>query len=199
MKDTINNTKFSSQNLSELLSIDKESLDLIYGLYISKNKEQSISLNSFVEFLIEDVMNNKDYSGNFDADKKLKLNTVMSIINASLNETKYTKDEVIAILSNLSDELEENTLALVYLYFGSSNEYDENWELTVDILKDERFEDFIDEDMRKEITDSKETISDARELLVGDKYSRIVLNTSMELEDEKTFEYIQKIKDTLNK
>ncbi len=207
MKDTINNTKFSSQNLSELLSIDKESLDLIYGLYISKNKEQSISLNSFVEFLIEDVMNNKDYSGNFDADKKLKLNTVMSIINASLNETKYTKDEVIAILSNLSDELEENTLALVYLYFGSSNEYDENWELTVeqfvnflndDILKDERFEDFIDEDMRKEITDSKETISDARELLVGDKYSRIVLNTSMELEDEKTFEYIQKIKDTLN-
>ena len=77
----------------------------------------------------------------------------MSIINASLNETKYTKDEVIAILSNLSDELEENTLALVYLYFGSSNEYDENWELTVeqfvnflndDILKDERFEDFIE-------------------------------------------------------
>lgn len=207
IKETINNTKFSSQNLSNLLSIDKDSLNLIYGLYISKNQEQSISLNNLLSFMVDDVINNKDYSSNFDEDKKLKLNTVKAIINASINETKYTKDEMIGILSNLSDELEENTLELVYLYFGSSNEYNENWKLTVeqfvnflndDILQDERFEDFIDEDMRNNITDSKETISDSKELLVGDKYSRIVINTSMESENNETFNYIQKIKNILS-
>jgi hypothetical protein len=207
MKDTINNTKFSSQSLSNLLSIDKDSLDLIYGLYISKNQDTTISLNNLVDFLVDDVMNSSDYSSSFDANQKTKLTTVRSIIKASINETKYTKDEMIGILSNLSDELEDNTLELVYLYFGSSNEYNENWKLTVeqfvnflndDILQDERFNDFIDEDMKKDITDSKKDIDDAKELLVGDKYSRVVLNTNMELEDEQTFNYIQKIKDILN-
>jgi predicted RND superfamily exporter protein len=207
MTETINNTKYSSQNLSNLLSIDKDSLDLIYGLYVSKSKEQTISLNELIDFVVDDVMNSSDYSSSFDASKKLKLNTVRSIIKASMNGTKYTKDEMIGILSNLSDELENNTLELVYLYFGSSNEYNENWKLTVeqivkylndDILQDNRFTDFIDEDMRNNITDSKDTIEDAKELLVGNKYSRVVLNTSMEAESEETFNYVQKIKDILN-
>jgi len=43
--------------------------------------------------------------------------------------------------------------------------------------------------MRNEITDSKETITDAKKLLVGDKYSRIVINTKFEPEAENTFEY----------
>ncbi len=206
MKHTINNTKFSSQNLSNLLSIDKNSLDLIYGVYIAKYQKPSISLNHLIDFIVNDVMNNKEYASRFDGNKKLKLNTVKSIINASINETKYTKDEMIAILSNLSDELESNTLELVYLYFGSSREYDENWHLTVEqfvtflndtILQDERFEDFIDEDMKNDIIDSKQTIADAKELLVGDTCSRVVLNTSMELENEETFHYIQNINDIL--
>jgi predicted RND superfamily exporter protein len=208
MNDTLNNTKFSSQSLSNLLEIDKDSLDLIYGLYISKNQEQSISLNTLVDFLVDDVMNNEKYSSNFNENKKLKLNTVKAIIKSSINETKYSKDEMIAILNNLSDELEDNTLELVYLYFGSSKEYNENWELTVeqfvnylndDILNDERFNDFIDNDMKDNILDSKEKISDAKKSLVGNKYSRIVLNTSFEEENEETFNYIKKIKNILNK
>jgi predicted RND superfamily exporter protein len=207
MKETINNTKYSSQKLSNLLSIDKDSLDLIYGLYVSKNQETTISLNNLINFLVDDVMNNKEYSSSFDANERTKLTTVKSIIKASLNGTKYTKDEMIGILSKLSDELDNDTLELVYLYFGSSNEYNESWKLTVeqfvnylndDILQDSRFNDFIDEDMKKDIKDSKKDIADAKELLVGDKYSRVVLNTSMELEDEQTFDYIQHVKDILS-
>ena len=206
MNSTINNTKYSSQSMSSLLGIDKSRLDLIYGLYVSKTQEQTISLNVLVDFLTNDVMNNEDYSASFDNESKTKLQTVKSIMKASLNETKYTKDEMIGILKELSNELEDDTLELVYLYYGSDKEYNSNWKLTIeqfvnflneDILKDERFTDFIDDTRRNDILDSKETIDDAKELLVGDKYSRIVINTSFESENEETFEYIQKVKDIL--
>ena len=65
------------------------------------------------------------------------------------------------------------------------------------ILEDSRFDDFIEDDMRRDITDSKETINDAKELLIGDGYSRVIINTKLPLESEETFSFIQNIKDEL--
>ena len=97
-------------------------------------------------------------------------------------------------------------IELLYLYYGSSNEYNNDWKLTVEefsnflnntILTDSRFDDFIDEKMKNDIIDSKETVNDAKDLLIGKKYSRIVINTNFDSEAEDTFEYIQSIKDLL--
>ena len=71
--------------------------------------------------------------------------------------------------------------------------------LNNNILQDERFTDFIDDDMRNDITDAKTDIEDAKELLVGKNYSRIVLNTNFAKENEETFEFIQNTKDMLGK
>lgn len=206
---TINNKKYSSTELSSLLGINVDRLNLLYGLYNSKyiNPNQTISIKNFVEFLINDVMKNPDYSNNFNSDTSSKLNTVNGIMKASLNNTKYTKDEIFAILSKLSDELDKDTVDLLYMYYGSSKDYNENWTLTVekfvnflyeDILKDSRFNDFIEDDMRKNIIDSKDTIKDAKELLIGDGYSRVIVNTKLPQESEETFNFIQNIKDNLN-
>lgn len=209
MKDTLNNKKYSSSELSNLLGINQNDLNLLYGLYTSKyvNTNQTISLKEFVSFLVNDVTKNPDYSGNFGEDMVSKLNTINGIINASLNNTKYTKDEIFAILSKLSDSLDKNAVDLLYIYYGSSNEYNEDWNLTVEefvnflnenILNDVRFNDFIENDMRKDITDSKQTINDAKELLIGDGYSRVIINTKLPLESEETFSFIQNIKDELS-
>ena len=209
MNGVTNNTKYSSRSMSDLLGMDKSKIDLICGLYINENinKNPTMSLRTMVDFLVNDVMNNKDYANNFDANSKLKLENVQSIINAGLNETKYTKDEMIAILSNLSDSLEDNTIELLYLYYGSYAEYDSNWKITIeefvnflndDILKDSKFDEFIDEKIKNDINDSKEKISQAKDLLIGKEYSRIVINTEFESETEETFQFIQNIKDLLN-
>lgn len=208
MNGVSKNTKYTSSTLSSILGINKSDLDLIYGLYTTKNinTNQTMSLNTIVDFLVNDVMNNKDYSSNIEEKSKLKLKTVQSIIKASLNGTKYTKDEMISILSKLSDELENDTVELLYIYYGSYAEYDSTWKMTVEefiyflndnILKDSRFEDFIDEQMKKDITDSKQTIDDAKDLLIGDTYSRIVINTNFEPETPETFEFVQSLKDLL--
>ena len=208
MNGVVGNKKYSSSDLSDLLGIDKGNLDLLYGLYTSKYVDinPSISLKGFVEFLLNDVVTNADYSSNFDDSQISKLNTVNGIMNATITGTKYTSDEMFAIISTLADDIDKNTLELLYTYYGSSKFYDNSWQMTVEqfvnflndnILQDERFSDFIDNNMRNDIVEAKSTISDARDLLIGDKYSRVVLNTKFPAESKETFEFIQKLKDLL--
>ena len=122
MNGVTNNTKYSSSNMSSLLGTNKSDVDLIYGLYMSKNTNanQTISLNTMVNFLVNDVMNNHEYSSNFDDNSKSRLKTAQSIIDASSNGTKYTKDEMKAIYSERCETLgqylmENNTCAAIFI------------------------------------------------------------------------------------
>ncbi len=202
--------KYNCEELSSLLNINKDDLKLLYGLYSSKyvNSNFTISLNEFINFLLKDVVTNPEYSSNFDSEQIANLNTVNGIMKNSIIGTKYTSNEIFGILSNLSDKVEKNTVEILYTYYGSSKEYNNSWELTIeefvnylndDILKDERFTDFIDDDMRKDITDAKTTVADAKEMLIGDNYSRVVLNTKFAQESDETFAFVQKVKDLLGK
>lgn len=198
--------KYSRLELSNLLGNDKEDLELLYGLYVSKriDKSPKIDLQEFVTFLLKDVITNPEYSDNFDKEKIAKLNTVNGIMKATLNHTAYTKEEIFTILAVLTDSLDKNTVELLYVYYGSDQEYDDNWTMTVeefvtflnqDILEDSRFDDFIDTDMKQNIVDSQDMIQDAKKLLIGNGYSRIVLNTEFDSESDETFAFIQMLKD----
>lgn len=180
--------KYASSELADLLGIKKDDLELLYGLHLSKhqNKNQTISLKELVDFILKEVVTNPEYSDNFDDEKVTKLNTIQGIMTATLNQTKYTKDEIFTVLAVLTDSLDKNTVDLLYVYYGSDKAYDESWTMTVqefvnflneNILKDSRFDDFLEDDMRQNIIDAKETVNDAKKLLVGNGYSRIVLNT----------------------
>ena len=210
MKSVVNNTKLNSTDLSKLLNVNNDDLKLIYGLYNYTYQKQNftISLKEFINFILNNVITNEEYSKNFDNDKLTKLNTVNGIMNSVINNTKYTSDEIFAILTNLADDIDKNTIEVLYTYYDSENNYNLDWTLTVEefvnylndeILKDERFTDFIDNNMQDKITDSKQTIVDAKKLLLGNNYSRIVLNTRFDTENEETFHFIQQLKDTLGK
>ncbi len=202
------NKKYNSNELSSLLNLNKDDLELLYGLYTSKyiNTNPSISLKEFVNFLLNDVVTNSEYASNFDEEQISKLNTVNGIMNNSLNNTKYTSDEIFAIVSKLTDNVEKNTVEVLYTYYGSNEQYNNDWQMTVeefvrflneDILQDERFTDFIEDDMRNDIIEAKDKIADARELIIGDNYSRVVLNTKFEPETSETYEFVKKVKDML--
>ena len=208
MSSTIKNKKYSSTEMAKLLGMNTNDVKLLYGLYNSTyiNTNQKISLNKLVEFILNDVMNNSEYSSKFDKEAKLELKTINNIMNASLKNTKYTKNEIFIILSKLADNVDKDQVDLLYMYYGSANEYNKKWQLTVeefvnylnnDILQDKRFDNFIENDMRKDITDAKDKIDDSKELLIGDNYSRVVINTKLKEESDETFRFIQKIKDEL--
>lgn len=208
MKATLNNTKYSSLELSNLLGMNNDDVKLLYGLYDTKyiKSNQTLSLKEFVRFLLNDVMKNPSYSSNFNSSVSLKLNTINKIMTDSLNGVKYSKTDMFTTLKNLTNTLDENMIELLYIYYGSCNNYDANWTLTVekmvnflsdDIIDDKMFAAFINDDMKQSLSTTKISINDAKKLLIGNKYSRLIINTKLSLENDETFNFIQTVKDDL--
>lgn len=201
----LNNTKYDYKGISNLLSIDSDKVKLLYGLYTSKYSSTKISIYNFINFILEDVLNS-EYKDNFSTSNIEKLKTLKAIIDSSINDIKYTSDEIFMILSNLSDDLESNTIELLYIYYGSHNNYNEEYELTLeelinylhdDMLNDSRFDDFIDDETKNRINDGYDRICDAHNMLVGKKHSRMVILAGYGSENEETFNFINKTRNDL--
>ena len=208
MESTLNNRKYTAQEISDLLDTDLDKTKLLLSLYDSRyiKANQNISLYNFVCFIISDVMNNKDYSDKISNDKKEKLLTIKKVMDSCLNSGKYNHSDAFLLLEILSDDLDSTLIDLVYVYYGSVYQYDDAWKLTIeelinyindDILNDKTFDDYIKEDKRNDIKDAKETIRKAKDLIVSDKYSRIVLNTKYDYEGEETIQFIDKLEQDL--
>lgn len=208
MESVINGKKYSANEISNLLDLSKEDVKLLYSLYSAKymNQNMSASLKEFVEFMLKDVVTNEKYSKQIDSEQTIKLNTINGIMNAVINKCEYTPGEIFAIISNLTNSIEENTIEILYIYYGSEKYYQDDWAISIEdfinytsnkIFADSRFDDFIEDDMRSQVTDAKNTIQDNKEKLVGNNYSRIVMNTKFDVESDEVYDFIQKIYDNL--
>lgn len=208
MTSTLNNTKYSYNELANLFSMNTNNIKLLYGLYDSKylKSNQAISLKNFTDFLITNVLTNTTYSSNINNNSKNKLIAINSIMNDSINNTKYTKEELYTKLSLLSNNLDKKLIELMYIYHSSIYNYNNNYTLSVeklinylnnDILKDDLFKEFIDKDMKKNIKNAQKTINDAKKMLVGKNYSRVIINTKLDPESKETFSFLKKIQDKL--
>lgn len=208
MQSALGGVQYSASGMANVLGMDVETARLLYSLYEVKmqGKTVSLSLNEFLCFLTSDVMQNAKYAESFDAAAQTKIYAVYNIVQDTLAGRRYTASELVNSLSALTDNLDQNLIELVYIYYGSVNEYDMNWKLTVEelvnylndtILTDVRFDEFLDAEMRDKIADAKETVHDAKGMLVGENFSRVILNTKLEAENEETFAFIQELKDAM--
>ncbi len=209
IQSVLNNESYSASSLANILNINKNDMNLLYGVYDINYKGKNIKLSyqEFINFLLTKVVNNKEYSKILSVDKLNKLNTLNTIMNNSLKDIKYNKLDMYNTLNNLKN-IDQNLIDLIYIYYGSENNYDKNYQLTIqefvdylnsNIIKDYRFDDFIDQKTKNNIVDSKTTVQNAKNLLVGKNYSRIVLNTKYDLEGKDTFKFLQQIDNDLNK
>lgn len=206
MSASVNNYSYNPSDLAQVLGMNENELKLVFSLYDYRRNPSSISLKELVDFLLSEVVNNDELSKRIDKSKVDKLKTIDGVMNASLMNVLYTNDEMVAILSKLTKDIDQSLLELLYIYYGSQREYNTNWKLSVEefvnylnktIFKDERFNDFIDDDIRVRVTNSKRDIKKAKELLIGGKYSRVVINTNFDLESNKTFNFIKNIQNEL--
>ncbi len=208
MDSVYNNTKYSYYDMANLINASKDDLKLLYSLYeVQNGKKVTLSLDTFVNYLLDNVVNDRKYAPMFTDDMKSQLNTVRAIMESVKKNTKFNLTEMLALINPLVDNIDKNTMDLLFIYYGSVNHYNEDWTLTVeefvryindDILTDSRFDDFIDKEMRAKVSDAKTTIGDAKELLVGKDYNRAIFNTTLEAEGEETYNFITALKDHMN-
>lgn len=207
MNGVLNNKAYSYKEIESLLNISNEKASLLYSLYdLSYNNNYKISLNNFINFILNDVITDSKYKNNFDDKSINKLQTINKVMNGSLNDTKYSNKELFDIIHSLSESIESKTIDLIYIYNGSINNYNDEYSITLEnfinflnnnIVKNEIFNDYIDSTMKENIINAKYDIIDAKEILVGKNFSRVVINTTYDKEGKETFEFIQNIKDDL--
>lgn len=208
MDSVYNNTKYGYSDMANLINASKDDLKLLYSLYeVQNGKKVTLSLDTFVNYLLDNVVNDSKYASMFTDDMKSQLNTVRAIMESVKKNTKFNLTEMLALINPLADNIDKNTMDLLFIYYGSVNHYNEDWTLTVeefvryindDILTDSRFDDFIDNEMRTKVSDAKTTIGDAKELLVGKNYNRAIFNTTLEAEGEETYNFITAVKDHMS-
>lgn len=208
MDSVINNKKYTVKEMSNTLNVDTKNIKLLYSLYDIKVNKYKVKMSSynFVDYMLKNIVDNKEYK--VSNDQKSKLNSIYSVMKSSLNNTKYNYKDAYNNLSSLSDNLDKNLIELVYIYYGSINNYNKDYKLTVekfinylnkDIINNNIFKDYLDSDMKKNIIDSQDTINDAKKMLVSEKYSRAILNTNYDLEGKESFEFIKNTREKLNK
>lgn len=189
---TVAGTQYTSAKLSNLLGMDADKLNQLYLLYNSKHGYTSgwkISAQKFVNFINSDVLTNKDFSDRFDKDTKKELHTAKTIIDAVVSGKTYTAKELAKMFSGMSEELNENTMNLMYLFYFSTTESNPAWKLSIEdmfnflsnnIMKDPRFEEFIDADSGADIDDMKGKMKEGKAQLMGPNYSRMILTTTLQ-------------------
>lgn len=204
MNGVINNKKYKADEISKLFSISTDKVKIIYSLYESKNKGYNkISLNNLVNFISKYVITNNDYKSSFSNESVNKIETISLIMNNSLNDATYSAKELSEILSKLGSKTNNNLVELVYIYYGSKNNFDKNYKITIEdltdylshkVINDKRFSSFIDDNKKNKITMADNMINKSKKLLVSDNYSRIILNTHYEFENKDTYKFVNELK-----
>ena len=199
---------YSATEISQSFGVEEQKVKLLYSLYDIKNnhKNMTINLREFISLLVNDVANNPEYSSQISRDDLAKLHFLQTLINNEVNGKAYTAGEIYQTLSGFSSELDQNQIDLVYLYYGSINNFDDNSTMTIEkfvnylndsILSDSRFDNYINEDLRNTISEAKKTVDDGKNQLIGEHYSRFVLNTEYPVESEETFAFVAKAESEL--
>jgi predicted RND superfamily exporter protein len=198
------NRSLTVDETASLLGLtDTESLRLVYGLHDVENGANTMMLGTFVDFLHSDVMGSEKYGSSISEDDGIRLNAISRIKNDALNGKAYTRDEMLSVLNPLSSEIKDNTMQVLYMYYGSVNRYDPSWKMSVeefvdylnnDVLKDQALNEYLSDDDRKSIQDSQDTVEDARKMLVGKEYSRISLTTRYDFEGDETNSFVKNLR-----
>ncbi len=208
MDSTLSQKTYSVEEMAKFLNTDTDSLRLLYSLYNIKYQGEDVTLSyqEFVDFLLNNVLTNDKYAQSITSDKVSKIKTVNTIMTNALNKVEYNSNEILAILTTLSDNCEKDLIEMLYIYYGSEKEFNDNWQLSLeqlvnylntDILNDSRYSDFIKDSMKEDIKNAQKDIDEAKDMLVSSKYSRLVLNTHYEVENKKTMDFIANLKKDL--
>lgn len=202
---TVNGNVYTSSGMADLLGMDRSDMDMIYTLHIYKKNDISgwkISAENFIHFLTQNVLTDKEMAENLDADARKNLKTVEKIVDGVITGKKYTAKQTTALLSELSDDLNENLVELLYIYYFSTKNSDPEWTVSVmglsdilnnEVLTDPRFDDIFEEKDRENIRDLKKDLIDTAEKMQGENYSLMIITTDYPVEGEETTRFFDDI------
>ncbi|SDB12284.1 MMPL family transporter [Eubacterium oxidoreducens] len=210
MDASVDGKTFTASEMSDMIGVGNDEAKMLYTLYLYENDKAdswTLSPYGFITFLNDEVLTNDDYADEIDKEDAKDLKSGAKMVKAVVSGKAYSCKEMAKLMSGMSDDMDEEQLELLYMYYFSQEAYDDSWTMSFEdfihcmsdeVMEDDRFDDVIDSSNKEELDDAKETIEDAVESLVGKDYNLAMISTTLDAESEETFAYLDKLHDSFD-
>ncbi len=202
---SVKSTAFTPDGLAKLTGMEPSQAEQLYMFYTSLHGDTSewkLSVQDFLSFINTHILTNKDFSGQFDENTAKLLPAAETLVDAVISGESYSPEEMADMFKNLSEDVNKDTISLMYLYYAGVNNCDPEWTMTMEslfshlvnkILPDERFSALIDDGMKSTLASSETQLTDGKAQLVSDKHSRIIITSVYSDESEETTEFLSNL------
>jgi hypothetical protein len=189
------------EQIASFFGIDEnlaQQLCLLFMASHSTADNQQLNIQNFVDFMLTDVLSNEALAAGVDPRMAHELGAAKLLIDAVVSEKPYTAQELASTLGALSDTLDTQTMELLYLYYFSINNSTQHEKLalldlfhylTNELVHDPRFDALFDDALRANLSSTLVDLDDAAAQLKGQKYSRMILSTTLPGESPETTEF----------
>lgn len=121
--------KLSASEIAQMFHMDASTVQQLLMLYYSQNgavltENLQISVNDFINFIVNDLSQNSAYSGMFDATTYNQLKMAQLIIGSSIANTTYTSDQMASLTG-----MDASLLRQLYYYHMLSYGDTSGWTL----------------------------------------------------------------------
>lgn len=119
---TLNETRFSPNELAKLLSLSEEDAQSLFLLYTSRHGDTGqwqLSVQELLRFLTEEGTSSEELGAYLDDKTLAQLKNVRALVDAAVAGTSFDADAMSGLLQPLSESVTPDTIGLAYLYIGS--------------------------------------------------------------------------------
>lgn len=202
---TVEGKSYSPEDLAKVMGMEPAQLKQLYLLYICEHGNTSswkVSIQNFINFIISDVLPNKAYASQFDAETANMLKGVKKLIDASVSNKEYSSAELASMFGALTDQIDSNTMEVLCLYYSSTKTSNPDWKLTIEemfsyvsdnLLNDSRFVNMIDSATRQQVYDMKTQLDGAINQLLGKNHSLMMIETALPVESAETTAFMDEL------
>lgn len=210
-KDVINsaveNKVYSPSGLAALVGMKTSQARQLYLLNQVRHGDTSnwsISIEGFINFVVNTVLKDKTYASQIDSDALKMIVPAQTIVNAVIQGKNYTAEQMTEMMAGFTDQIDTGIMKILYLYYASAKNANPEWALSTEqflsylnnnVLKDPRFASLFDDSAKQMLSSSKEQLDYGKSLLKSEKYGRLIIDTSYPDESPQTFEFISQIDD----
>ena len=202
-------TEFDENSIAALMGFEPDKAHQLLMLYdiIRTDSEYKMSAKGFVEFLTNALLADETMAQNFGDEDKKQLVSFSKIITAVTNDKPYTSKEMSALFGDMTDDMDEDKMSLMYLYHDANADSDKTKTLSVEqlmnylsdtLIYDDTFKAVLDDEMIADIKQSAADLNDGVKQLKGDNYSRLILSVTIPEEGEETNAFYKLINSKCN-
>lgn len=186
----------SSAELGQLLGIDSAMSDQIFAM----TGTSAMSIQEFLQLISTNQTLAASLGAGADAAQMQQMQMIQTIVASVMEEKEYSAEEMAALFGSMAQGFDESQMELLYTFYGSVNEADPAWTLTIpeilgyladDMSQNETYAAFFDDEMRGELEDAREELKEGAKQLVGENHSLMLVTTTLPEDAEETTLFLE--------